>query len=293
MVERITHSTRNFVTSLHNPIEESELRMMDKIATLRLLPYTFAALHDVAEVDRLYTHVPDQKDVIYLDNYLSLCRITTKYMVSLLLDTTANTSKFFVPPFRTGLPYMVSVYNVIHLGLDTVVPPLDKSYSLNYAVIGHKVAQQASQLFLYGQDIFNETGSYERVWSYDFFNALRKKYQCLRRQYLDQRWNTGEISRRILEAAVTADILFNAYKGVRKAPQNARRFRQEREQFGLTPEQLFFVGLCINWYQRNHGHRGLAERACRFSLPSLSGFSDAFICPQTAPPPPSPDECAY
>ncbi|KAL3216274.1 hypothetical protein MRX96_006460 [Rhipicephalus microplus] len=46
-------------------------------------------------------------------------------------------------------------------------------------------------------------------------------------------------------------------------PQNAASLCQEVTQFGLTPEQLFFVGLGIKWRQRSVDQPGLAERACR------------------------------
>ncbi|XP_065310786.1 neprilysin-1-like [Dermacentor albipictus] len=292
MVQRISHSARNFVTSLHNASQGSETRMVTKIEALRVIPYTFTTTNDIVELDRLYAHVPDQKDANYLDNYLHLTRIIAQHMVSLLVDTEANTTRFFVPPFRVELPNMISVYNTVQLGPDTVVPPIDKSFSLNYAVIGHSVVEQVSQLFLRGPEIFNETGYYDRVWSSGYINALRRRYQCLRRLHVEQRWYSGSIPRRVLEAAVTAEILFDAYKGFRQMPQNAAHFRHEADQFGLTPEQLFFVGLCINWYQRSVEQRGLADRVCRFALPTLRAFGDAFGCAK-APSSSSWDECGH
>ncbi|KAL1424747.1 hypothetical protein MTO96_019892 [Rhipicephalus appendiculatus] len=276
MVQRISRSSRDFVTSLHKASEGSETRMVNRIAALGLIPYTFTTTSDVVDLDRLYAHVPDQKDANYLDNYLHLTRITAQYMVSLLLDTGANTSRFFVPPFRMELPHMITVYNTVHLGPDNVVPP----------------DRQAGQLFLHGPDIFNETGHYDRVWTSSYINALRRRYQCLRQMHVEQRWIDNNIPRRVLEAAVTAEILFNAYKGFRQMPQNAARFRHEAAQFGLTPEQLFFVGLCINWCQRSVDQRSLAERVCRFALPALRAFGDAFGCPQTLPSS-SLDECGH
>ncbi|XP_075742677.1 uncharacterized protein LOC119169462 isoform X2 [Rhipicephalus microplus] len=142
MVQRISHSSRDFVTSLHKAREGSETRMVNRIVALGLVPYTFTTTSDNVELDRLYAHVPDQKDANYLDNYLHLTRITAQYMVSLLLDTSANTSRFFMPPFRMEMPHLITVYNTVHLGLDSVMPPIDKSFSLNYAVIGHSVVQQ-------------------------------------------------------------------------------------------------------------------------------------------------------
>nr|XP_037276763.1 uncharacterized protein LOC119169854 [Rhipicephalus microplus] len=167
---------------------------------------------EIEQVVKLYAHVPDQKDANYLDNYLHLTRITAQYMVSLLLDTSANTSRFFMPPFRMEMPHLITVYNTVHLGLDSVMPPIDKSFSLNYAVIGHSVVQQAGQLFLHGPDIFNETGFYDRVWTSGYINALRRRYQCLRKMHVEQRWIDNNVPRRVLEAVVTAEILFNAYK---------------------------------------------------------------------------------
>ncbi|KAL3216273.1 hypothetical protein MRX96_006459 [Rhipicephalus microplus] len=73
-------------------------------------------------------------------------------------------------------------------------------------------------------------------------------------------------------------------------PQNAASLCQEVTQFGLTPEQLFFVGLCIKWCQRSVDQPGLAECACRFARPPLRAFVDAFGCPQTEPSS-SLDEC--
>ncbi|XP_037276422.2 uncharacterized protein LOC119169462 isoform X1 [Rhipicephalus microplus] len=280
MVQRISHSSRDFVTSLHKAREGSETRMVNRIVALGLVPYTFTTTSDNVELDRLYAHVPDQKDANYLDNYLHLTRITAQYMVSLLLDTSANTSRFFMPPFRMEMPHLITVYNTVHLGLDSVMPPIDKSFSLNYAVIGHSVVQQAGQLFLHGPDIFNETGFYDRVWTSGYINALRRRYQCLRKMHVEQRWIDNNVPRRVLEAVVTAEILFNAYKGFRQMPQNAAHFRQEVAQFGLTPEQLFFVGLCMNWCQRSVEQRSVAERVCRFALPALRAFGDAFGCPQ-------------
>ncbi|KAL3195744.1 hypothetical protein MRX96_045540 [Rhipicephalus microplus] len=183
-----------------------------QIVALGLIPYTFTTTSDNVELDRLYAHVPDQKEANYLDNYLHLTRITAQYMVSLLLDTSANTSRLFMPPFRMEMPHLITVYNTVHLGLDSVMPPIDKSFSLNYAVIGHSVVQQASQLFLHGPDIFNETGFYDRVWTSGYINALRRRYQCLRKMHVEQRWIDNNVPRRVLEAVVTAEILFNAYK---------------------------------------------------------------------------------
>ncbi|KAH6948805.1 hypothetical protein HPB50_026388 [Hyalomma asiaticum] len=290
MVQRISHSSRDFVISLHNITEDSETRMANRIAALGLLPYTFAMVDDVVELDRLYAHVPDQKDDNYLDNYLRLTRIIAQHMVNLLVDTAANTSRFFMPPFRMELPFMITVYNAVHLNPDNVVPPVGKSFSLNYAFIGHSVVQQAGQLFLHGPDIFNETGYNDRVWTSGYINALRRKYQCLRQLHVEQRWTDGSLPRRVLEAVVTAEILFNAYKGLRQMPRNAARFRHEAAKFGLTPEQLFFVGLCINWCQRSVQQRGLAERVCRFALPALRAFGDAFGCTKIWTPT-SPEEC--
>ncbi|KAL3216271.1 hypothetical protein MRX96_006457 [Rhipicephalus microplus] len=69
---------------------------------------------------------------------------------------------------------------------------------------------------------------------------------------------------------------------VRHSPVHASRFKREKDNFGLPPEQLFFVGLCINWRQRRHEPRGLAELVCRFSMRSLRSFNEVFSCPRTS-----------
>lgn len=280
MVQRITHSSKAFISELYSDIQPSEAKMLEKISGLQLFPFTFPTLHSIDDLNRLYAHLPDQKDESYVDMFLKVSRVSAQYMVSLLQNATANTSLPFVPPFRTGLPHMTGMYRVIYLNLETIVPPLDHSFSLNYAKIGYKIVEQVSELFLNGPNVVNETGSYERVWSAGYVNALRRKYQCFRLQHLATKWSDDKLPHKVLEAIVGSEILFNAYKGFRKEPVNAAHFRQETEQFGLTPEQLFFVGLCINWCQRKPYHHSTAEQLCRFSLPSLTAFEKAFGCPK-------------
>lgn len=290
MVQRITHSTKAFISALYSDVQPSEAKMLDKITGLQLFPFTLPTLYSIDELDRLYEHLPDQKDDSYVDMFLKVSRVSAQYMVSLLHNATANTSLPFVPPFRIEMPLMAGVYHVIYLNLETIVPPLDQSFSLNYAKIGYKIVDQVSELFLNGPNVMNETGSYERVWSTGYVNALRRKYQCLRLQHLASKWSNDKLPHKALEAIVASEILFNAYEGVRKEPANAAHFRQETQQFGLTPEQLFFVGLCINWCQRKPYHHSTAEQLCRFSLPSLEAFEKAFGCPKAPLPAEDDDE---
>ncbi|KAL1424746.1 hypothetical protein MTO96_019891 [Rhipicephalus appendiculatus] len=286
IVQGVIQATKKFVSALPRDGRPSEERLIDKISKLRVFPYTFASLHDPHQLDHMYAHVPDQGDVDYVYNFLRLSRITAQYMVRLLLSSSANVTEPFVPPpFEAGVPYMASVYNMVHLSPATMLPPSftsGQSLSLNYAGLGYNVAEQVGQLFLRSPSILNETGVYERVWSERFFNSLRRKYQCLRNVFLEGDWNTTEIPRAALRASVTAEIVFKAFMEVRHSPVHTARFKREKDRFGLAPEQLFFVGLCINWRQRRHEPRGLAELVCRFSMRSLRSFNEAFSCPKTS-----------
>lgn len=284
IVRAITQATKDFVSALPREGRPSETRLIDKIGKVRVFPYTFASLHETHQLNRLYAHVPDQKDVDFTYNFLRLSRITAQYMVRLLLNLHANFTEPFVPPFESGVPYMASVYNMVHLSPSIMLPPAytsTQSLSLNYAGLGYNVAEQVGQLFLRSPSIFNEAGGYERVWSDRFFNSLRRKYQCLRNMFREVEWNSTEIPRAVLRASVTAEIAFKAFMEARRSPAHAARFRRERDHFGLPPEQLFFVGLCMNWRQRTHEPRGLAELVCRFSMRSVLGFNEVFGCPNT------------
>ncbi|KAL3209190.1 hypothetical protein MRX96_009378 [Rhipicephalus microplus] len=178
MVQRIFHSSRDFVTSLQKASEGSETRMVNTIVALGLIP----------------TRLPRRA-------------------------TMANWTGW-------KMPHLITVYNNVHLGLDSIMPPIDKSFSLNYAVIGHSVVQQGVYFRLH-QCTEEEVPVPE---------AIARGAEVERQQYTKAHLG---------KAVVTAEILFNAYKGFRQMPQNAAHFRQEAAQFGLTPEQLFFVGLCM------------------------------------------------
>ncbi|XP_065310796.1 phosphate-regulating neutral endopeptidase PHEX-like isoform X2 [Dermacentor albipictus] len=284
IVQAVTQATKDFVSALPREGRPSEARLIDKIGKLRVFPYSFASLHEPHQLNRLYAHVPDQRDVDFVYNFLRLSRMTAEYMVRLLLNSSADVTEPFVPPFEAGVPYMASVFNMVHLSPAVVLPPAftsGQSLSLNYAGLGYNVAEQVGQLFLRSPSILNETGGYERVWSDRFFNSLRRKYQCLRNMFREGEWNATEIPRDVLRASVTAEIAFKAFMEVRRSPAHAARFRQERDHFGMAPEQLFFVGICMNWRQRRHEPRGLAELVCRFSMRSLQGFNEVFSCPKT------------
>ncbi|XP_075535726.1 membrane metallo-endopeptidase-like 1 [Dermacentor variabilis] len=284
IVQAVTQATKEFVSALPREGRPSEARLIDKIGKLRVFPYSFASLHEPHQLNRLYAHVPDQRDVDFVYNFLRLSRTTAQYMVRLLLNSSADVTEPFVPPFEAGVPYMASVFNMVHLSPAVVLPPSftsGQSLSLNYAGLGYNVAEQVGQLFLRSPSILNETGGYERVWSDRFFNSLRRKYQCLRNMFREGEWNATDIPRDVLRASVTAEIAFKAFMEVRRSPAHAARFRKERDHFGMAPEQLFFVGICMNWRQRRHEPRGLAELVCRFSMRSLHGFNEVFRCPKT------------
>ncbi|KAL3216272.1 hypothetical protein MRX96_006458 [Rhipicephalus microplus] len=188
IVHGVIQATKKFVLALPREGMASEERLIDKIGKLRVLPYTFASLHDPHQLDHMYAHVPDQGDVDYVYNFLRLSRVTAQYMVRLLLNSSANVTEPFVPPFEAGVPYMASVYNMVHLSPATMLPPSftsGQSLSLNYAGLGYNVAEQVGQLFLRSPSILNETGLYARVFSQRFFNSLRRKYQCLQNVFLE------------------------------------------------------------------------------------------------------------
>ncbi|KAK8777074.1 hypothetical protein V5799_029582 [Amblyomma americanum] len=104
-----------------------------------------------ADVHTLYDYVPDQEDVDYMYNYLRVSRATAQYVLRLLHNSSAAPTGPFVPPFEAGVPFMASVYNMIHFRPDTMVPPafsFGQSLSLDYAGIGYNVAEQASRYLL-------------------------------------------------------------------------------------------------------------------------------------------------
>ncbi|CAN7994294.1 unnamed protein product, partial [Ixodes hexagonus] len=281
MLGRITNATAAFLASL----DPDETRLQSKLASLGLFTFGAHTTKGLGDMDRLYDHVPDQRDEAFLGGFLNASRSTARHVRHLLRNPEKADGALFLPPFLTELPYMTGVHHLIPLGLDAVTPPVftfDQSLTLNYAGLGGRIGLQVNQHLLSAHHVLNESGLYEGAWSGRLVNAMRKRVQCLRKRFLSYRWNSQHLGEDAVQAAIVTHIVHRAYSGVLKSMANLGQFLAESQRFGMHPEQLFFVGSCLNWCRdprppgRDIG--ATVQDKCRFSLMSLGSFARAFGC---------------
>ncbi|XP_040062013.2 endothelin-converting enzyme homolog isoform X6 [Ixodes scapularis] len=210
MLRRITHATGVFLASL----DRNTGRLQTRLASLGLFAFGAQSTRALGDVDRLYDHVPDQRDEAFLDGFLNASRSTAQHARHLLRIPAEAQGGPFLPPFLAELPHMAGVHHLIPLGPDAVTPPaftFDQSPTLNYAGLGGRIgAQSPSQvkrLLLSKPRLLNESGLYERVWSTGLVNAMRERIQCLRSRFLSYRWESQHVGDDLIRTAIVTHIV--------------------------------------------------------------------------------------
>ncbi|XP_040062012.2 endothelin-converting enzyme homolog isoform X4 [Ixodes scapularis] len=288
MLRRITHATGVFLASL----DRNTGRLQTRLASLGLFAFGAQSTRALGDVDRLYDHVPDQRDEAFLDGFLNASRSTAQHARHLLRIPAEAQGGPFLPPFLAELPHMAGVHHLIPLGPDAVTPPaftFDQSPTLNYAGLGGRIGAQVKRLLLSKPRLLNESGLYERVWSTGLVNAMRERIQCLRSRFLSYRWESQHVGDDLIRTAIVTHIVYTAFSSVLESPSDSGRFLSESQRFGMSPEQLFFVGSCLNWCRDlgalDGGRPAARVRVrdkCRFSLMVLGSFARAFGCSRKA-----------
>ncbi|CAN8020159.1 unnamed protein product, partial [Ixodes persulcatus] len=141
MLRRITNATSAFLASL----DRNTSRLQTRLASLGLFAFGAQSTRALGDVDRLYDHVPDQRDEAFLDGFLNVSRSTAQHARHLLRSPAEAQGGPFLPPFLAELPYMAGVHHLIPLGPDAVTPPaftFDQSPTLNYAGLGGRIGAQ-------------------------------------------------------------------------------------------------------------------------------------------------------
>ncbi|XP_029840904.2 endothelin-converting enzyme homolog isoform X5 [Ixodes scapularis] len=141
MLRRITHATGVFLASL----DRNTGRLQTRLASLGLFAFGAQSTRALGDVDRLYDHVPDQRDEAFLDGFLNASRSTAQHARHLLRIPAEAQGGPFLPPFLAELPHMAGVHHLIPLGPDAVTPPaftFDQSPTLNYAGLGGRIGAQ-------------------------------------------------------------------------------------------------------------------------------------------------------
>lgn len=206
MLRRITNATGVFLASL----DRNTGRLQARLASLGLFVFGAQSTRALGDVDRLYDHVPDQRDEAFLDGFLNASRSTAQHARHLLRTPAEAQGGPFLPPFLAELPHMAGVHHLIPLGPDAVTPPaftFDQSPTLNYAGLGGRIGAQVKRLLLSKPRLLNESGLYERVWSTGLVNAMRERIQCLRSRFLSYRWESQHVGDDLIRTAIVTHIV--------------------------------------------------------------------------------------